>query len=247
MSEYKDKRKQAGYSPKTINLELGLLRHAFNLAMKEWGWTDKNPVMMVSMERVDNLRDRWLSDEEEEALLSVSSPWLQDAIVFSINTGLRQGEVIRLTWEHVDLERKAVYIGEQKNKGKDELPLNEKAMEVLRRRARVRLIKKNVVFYSKHGHALEARNLIRAFKSAMKKAGVEKLRWHDLRHTHATRMAHAGVDPYKIQKLMRHKSATMMQRYAHHNVESLRDGVEALDRRTKKRDKRVTNGGFEKS
>jgi site-specific recombinase XerD len=53
---------------------------------------------------------------------------------------------------------------------------------------------------------------------------------HDLRHPYATRLVQAGVDLYKVQKLMRHKSPIMTQRYAHLYSESLRDGVETLDR-----------------
>lgn len=53
--------------------------------------------------------------------------------------------------------------------------------------------------------------------------------FHDLRHTCATRMVQAGVDLYKVQRLLGHKSPIMTQRYVHHCPESLRDGVEALD------------------
>ncbi|HET6675963.1 MAG TPA: tyrosine-type recombinase/integrase, partial [Nitrospiraceae bacterium] len=56
------------------------------------------------------------------------------------------------------------------------------------------------------------------------------LHFHDLRHTFATRLVQAGVDLYKVQRLLGHKSPAMTQRYAHHYPESLRDGVEILDR-----------------
>ena len=62
------------------------------------------------------------------------------------------------------------------------------------------------------------------------KAELPKTRFHDLRHTFATRLVQIGVDLYKVQKLMRHKSPMMTRRYAHHYPESLRDGVETLDR-----------------
>ena len=59
---------------------------------------------------------------------------------------------------------------------------------------------------------------------------MQDLHFHDLRHTFATRLVHAGVDLYKVQRLLGHKSPNMTQRYAHHYPESLRDGVEILDR-----------------
>jgi hypothetical protein len=64
---------------------------------------------------------------------------------------------------------------------------------------------------------------------ALKKAAITDLHFHDLRHTCATRMVPAGVDLYKVQRLLGHKSPIMTQRYAHHYPESLRDGVEALE------------------
>jgi site-specific recombinase XerD len=68
-----------------------------------------------------------------------------------------------------------------------------------------------------------------AFVTALEKVEMEDLRWHDLRHTFASRLAQAGVDSYAIQRLMGHKSFTTTQRYAHHYVESLRRGIAALD------------------
>ncbi|MFH1758104.1 MAG: tyrosine-type recombinase/integrase [Pseudomonadota bacterium] len=68
------------------------------------------------------------------------------------------------------------------------------------------------------------------FYSAAKKAGLKHLRFHDLRHTFATRLVQAGVDIYTVQKLGRWKNISMVMRYAHHHPESLRSGVEVLDR-----------------
>jgi hypothetical protein len=71
---------------------------------------------------------------------------------------------------------------------------------------------------------------LRAFYSARKKAGLEDVRFHDLRHTFATRLVQAGVDLYVVKELLGHKSLKMTMRYAHHYPESLRHGVDVLDR-----------------
>jgi site-specific recombinase XerD len=63
----------------------------------------------------------------------------------------------------------------------------------------------------------------------MEKAGITDFRWHDLRHTFASRLAQIGVDPYTIQRLMGHCSFATTQRYAHHHVESLRRGIDLLE------------------
>lgn len=75
-------------------------------------------------------------------------------------------------------------------------------------------------------------NFLRAFYNIVDRAKIEDFRFHDLRHTFATRLAQAGVDLYKIAKLLGHKDIKMTQRYSHHYPESLRDGVEVLDKVT---------------
>ena len=87
-----------------------------------------------------------------------------------------------------------------------------------------------LVFSSGNATRIGSRNLQRAFYSALKKSGIETLRFHDLRHTFATRLVQAGVDLYTVQKLGRWKTISMVMRYAHHYPESLRSGVEVLDR-----------------
>ena len=86
------------------------------------------------------------------------------------------------------------------------------------------------MFTTSCGTRIDARNLTRAFYSALEKAEITNFRFHDLRHTFATRLAQAGVDLYKVQRLLGHKSPTMTQRYAHHSPESLREGVLILER-----------------
>jgi integrase len=86
-----------------------------------------------------------------------------------------------------------------------------------------------LVFPSEAQTRLNASNISRSLNLALEKAKMTDFHFHDLRHTCATRMVQAGVDLYKVQRLLGHKSPIMTQRYAHHYLESLRDGVEALD------------------
>ncbi len=80
MASYKAQRRIERAAPATINKELQLVRHAFNLAMREWEWCRENPMHRVSMEQVRNEVDRWLTAEEEDRLMAVSSPWLREII-----------------------------------------------------------------------------------------------------------------------------------------------------------------------
>jgi len=230
IAAHKSKRRADGAAAKTINNELTLLSHAYQLAVKEWEWVADNPVQRVSKEKVHNLIERWLTAEEEQRLLAASPVWLQEIILFAANTGLRQSEILNLQWCNVDLFRRTITLLEQKNGGRDTLPVNVKALDVLKARAKVRSLKTDYVFFNGAGNQMDARDLLRVFYPAMRKADVKRFRFHDLRHTFATRLVQAGVDIYTVQKLGRWKTISMVMRYAHHHPESLRAGVEILDR-----------------
>lgn len=234
ISSYKNSRREEGASPRTLNYELALMSHAFNLAIKEWEWVSDNPVKKISKEKVNNQVERWLTLEEEEKLLNASPDWLREIISFAVNTGLRQGEILNLQWPQIDFSRRTIIILEQKNQGKDTLPLNKTAQGILREKAKGRNGETDIVFCNGNGQRIDDGNLRRAFYSAVRKAKIRKLRFHDLRHTFATRLVQAGVDLYMVQKLGRWKNISMIMRYAHHYPESLRSGVEVLDQFSKK-------------
>jgi integrase len=139
------------------------------------------------------------------------------------------GEILALTWEGVDLFRRTLTIFKSKNGERRTLPLNQTVLGLLTRKYGVRSSTCNLVFHSQTQTALDPDNVRRAFRIAIGKATIVDLHFHDLRHTFATRLVQAGVDLYKVQRLLGHKSPIMTQRYAHHYPESLRDGVEILD------------------
>jgi integrase len=227
---YKNKRYDDGKAPATINRELANLKKAFNLALREWEWCHQNPVTRVSMEKENNKRDRWLSEEEESRLLSACASWLHDLVTFALHTGMRMGEILELTWRGVDFTRRTVTVMRSKNGERRTIPVNETVLRVLKEKAKVRSLASDLVFCSKAFTPMESGHLRRSFRLALSKAKIEEFHFHDLRHTFATRLVQAGIDLYKVQQLLGHKSPIMTQRYAHHYPESLRDGVEILDR-----------------
>ena len=169
ITEYKTRRRDEGAAAQTVNQELAMLRHAFNLAIREW--VRDNPAQKVSREKVKNLIERWLTLEEEEKLLAISPKWFQEILLLGIETGLRQSELLGLRWPQVNLSRGILDILEQKNKGTDTLPLSQKALEVLKARDKARYISSDLVFFTGRGTAISARNLLRAFYSAREKSG----------------------------------------------------------------------------
>jgi len=205
--EYKAKRRLDEAAPATINKELGLLKHAFNLAVKEWEWLNTNPIASVSLEPVYNARDRWLTWEEERVLLEICPDWLREIVVFALNTGLRLGEIVNLKWKNVDLSRGVMTLIRSKNHLRASIPLNNKVYELLM--MKLGLPRREYVFCSKAGTRLDERNFKRAFNIAREKAALQDMRFHDLRHTFATRLVQNGVDLYRVQRLLGHKSHVM--------------------------------------
>jgi integrase len=226
---YKNRRYTDGVKPATINRELATLKKAFNLARREWEWCTDNPVCRVSMERENNTRDRWLTVEEEQRLLAAATPWLRELVVFAIYTGMRMGEILALTWAGVDLFRRTVTVFRSKNGERRTIPVNSTVLDLLKGKYTVRPRMIDIVFHSESHTALDGSNIRRALTTALDIAKIQNLHFHDLRHTFATRMVQAGIDLYKVQRLLGHKSPIMTQRYAHHYPESLREGVDALE------------------
>ena len=227
IARFKTKCDAADMAPASINRELALLSVAFNMARRQWKWCRSNPVSDAGLCPGEVERDRWLTPEEEARLLPVCPEWLQELVRFDLNTGLRVSELVALTWPAVDLQRRILTVLKSKNKTKRGVPLNQTALAILK--ARLRSAKTDRVFYSVRHTPYLGNNIWRAFSRTATQAKVEDMRFHDLRHTFATRLVQNGVDLYRVQCLLGHKNASMTQRYAHHSPESLRGGVDALD------------------
>ncbi len=231
LAAYKAQRRVEGTAPATINKELQLVRHAFNVAIREWEWCRDNPMRNVSMERVQNQVDRWLTPAEEERLLAVTPEWLREIIIFGLNTGMRRGEILSLRWEDVDFLRGTLVVMKSKNRERRTIPLNHTVFELLAAKQAASGQTGGLVFLSARETPIDESHLARAFSQARARARLEAFRFHDLRHTFATRMVQRGIDLYKVQRLLGHKTSVMTQRYAHHSPESLREGVRVLEER----------------
>lgn len=182
----------------------------------------------VSMAKVRNEVDRWLTPHEEERLLVSSSVWLREIIMFAMHTGMRQGEILNLQWRDIDFARSTLVVMKSKNGMRRTLPINSVVYEQLAAKQAKTGVTEGRVFTTPLGNELKVRFLAREFCEARDGAGIPDFRFHDLRHTFATRLVQRGVDLYKVQRLLGHKTQHMTQRYAHHSPESLREGVNVL-------------------
>ena len=150
-------------------------------------------------------------------------------MVFALNTGMRQGEILNLQWQEVDFLRGTLIVMKSKNGTRRTIPLNAKVYELLAAKQAITGLSRGPVFKTPLGNLLQVRFLVREFCEARNRAGIPDFRFHDMRHTFATRLVQRGVDLYKVQRLLGHKTNLMTQRYAHHSPESLREGVKVLD------------------
>jgi integrase len=169
INEFKAKRRRDGLKPASINRELACMKKAFNLAIKEWEWVDKNPLVVVSMEEENNKRDRWLIYEEEERLLEVCSGWLKEIVIFALNTGMRLDEILSLNWKDIDLPRRTVMVVKSKNKERRTIPLNSTVLELVKAKSKIRSIQTNLVFYNKNFIKIDKCIASRGFHSVAKK------------------------------------------------------------------------------
>jgi len=211
--------------PATVNRELALLKHMLNLA-ERWGLRQgPNPVRMVKFLREDNLQFQTLSEEDEKALLTRCPAYLQDMVVFALNTGLRCGDIFNLQWKEVDLEKRRMNVFVQKTHRVLTIPLNDAAYGVLD--AWGAMQKGPYVFYNPMTGD-RFRDLKAGFKLACKQAGLEGVTWHTLRHTFASRLIAQGVDIVTVKELLGHSTIVVTMRYAHTNIEAKHRAVVAL-------------------
>lgn len=191
--EYKNQLFADGLAPASVNRHLSTLKKAFNLALREWEWCQRNPVLSVSMERENNGRDRWLTVEEEGRVLAACGPWLRDIVQFALGTGMRMGEILALSWRGVDLPRRTAMVFQSKNGERRTIPMNQTVLNLIKKRGTIRSLNTDLVFPSKTDTPLESGHLRRAFRLALKKARIEDFHFHDLRHTFAALWIQSGV------------------------------------------------------
>jgi integrase len=212
--------------PATVNRGLAVLSRVFSLA-REYGYINSNPVSRVRKLREDNLRIRYLTEEEQGRLLdalSGSREWLRPVVVFALNTGMRMGEIASLCWPQVDFERGVISVRRTKT-GKDRfVPINDEARDLL------------TELYSKRqgeqvfteASSRKINNISTAFARATEQAKIEDFHFHDLRHTAGTRMGEAGADLVTIAAVLGHSDLSMAARYTHPTDRGVRKAVESL-------------------
>jgi len=217
LAAYRDTRLQE-VGPKTVRDELVILGHVFKVAMQDWGIVlpHGNPIAAVRKPKIgNNRRDRRLQGDEEKRLLSACREYgepLPSIVTIALETGMRRGEIAGLLWQHVHLDRRVIHIPETKNGESRDVPLSSHAVSVLK------ALPRNI-----NGQVFNMRadSITQAFSRACKRAGIEDLRFHDLRHEATSRFFEMGLNPMQVAAITGHKTLQMLHRYTHLRAEDL--------------------------
>jgi len=209
----------------TVNHHLKLLKAVFNRAIRQGRLTD-NPVAAVRLYQEHNARSRCLGPEEEGRLLTALPNRLRPLVTLALHTGMRRGELRALCWADVDLAVGTIHVCRDKAGEGRWVTLNSVAREALEEAKRQQDSPSAYVFSSPRGRFLH--NLERDWRPALRAAEIRDFRFHDLRHTFASRLALAGVDLYTVQRAGGWKTYPMVQRYAHLSPDHIRAAVERL-------------------
>lgn len=194
LSEYEAWRRAAGASGPTVRRDFACLSSMLT-SCEEWNWLPEgaNPVPGFLKRRSKRglkeapPRTRYLSVEEEQALMANASPVVQRAIAVAIDTGLRLDEQFSLTWPQVDFRRGIITTtADTKNRRKRSVPLPERSAQILAQLPRHEptgraAVARLYVFHHEDGDRFN--NMEKGFKAAARRAGIKDVRWHDLRRT----------------------------------------------------------------
>jgi site-specific recombinase XerD len=206
---------ERNWKPATYNRYRALISMIYREGIKNSRVKD-NPARRVQKRKENNTVVRFLSAEEEAKLrgqIALKYPHRLPEFDIALHTGMRRGEQYGCEWSTVDLDRAIVTIPRAKHGDTRHVFLNETAIAAFRT---VRQFASDSAFV--FGHAYRRKDTKGArewFAKCVADAGIKKLRWHDLRHTFASRLVMRGVDIRTVQELMGHKTIQITLRYAH--------------------------------
>ncbi|MFN0278668.1 MAG: tyrosine-type recombinase/integrase [Pyrinomonadaceae bacterium] len=212
-------------SPATVNRHLSALSKIFSLA-EDAELVDSNPCKRVRKFKLDNQRIRVLSADEEVRLFSAlgKNDLVKQIVQFALHTGMRRGEVFDLKWFDLDFNRDLIQVRVSKSNKKRLVPMNETVRLLLGS-----LEKKSEYVFPSPKTNNRLNQIKTSFRKAVDKANLKDFRFHDLRHTAASRMAEAGASPFTLMKILGHSDIRMTARYTHATDAALKRAVTNLD------------------
>jgi len=237
--------------PNTVNRQLTVIKHMFKKAV-EWGLARTNPAAGVKQFSYNDQRTRYLTEEEIDRLINAcklqeSRPWLTPLVTLALNTGMRQGELLKLRWEQVNWDSNSFTLKQPKTLRVKTIPLNEAAKEALKWFNDHRY--GDYVIMHHWGKSFQRSTVNKSFKMSLSKAKITNCRWNDMRHTFASHLVMEEIDLPTVSELMGHSNITMTMRYAHLAPKHKEEAVAKLAERYQRSESenapksKVINGG----
>jgi len=228
-------------APASIKHVLVLVRQIINKAIT-WGlWAGENPVKKIKLPKLNNRRERFLTQKEAKTLLEEVkkiSPQVHDIALISLHTGMRAGEIFALKWQHIDIEHGLIHIADPKSGRSRKAFMTPTLKAVFQRRSAGE--PDNVIFKARKGEMITevSDTFIRAVDKLQLNEGVDDARhrvtFHTLRHTFASWLAMQGTHILTIKELLGHQSLTMTERYSHLVPDQKRNAVKGIEKMMRK-------------
>jgi len=207
----------------TVNKYVNIICHAWRVAKREWGINlpAQNPCDMVTLNRVNDTRDRILTKEEYQRLLEVckESPLsvLHDIVVFAYQVGARQGEILKLKKGHINFEKKTCTFYDTKNNEDRTIPLADETLAMLKKYR-----------FGKYIFNTIPRRLRKWFAKATFKAQIFDFRFHDLRACFCTNALLNGMTIAQVSFLSGHRDWSQLKRYTRIKPEDLLEKINTV-------------------
>lgn len=216
LSSYRDRRLKT-VSGTTVKKELSLISRIINVTIKEWGYhlPNGNPTSLIRFPPNNNARVRRLEQGELDQLLKSSNAAMTEIITILVETGMRRGELCKITKPDIDWKKRILTLLDTKNGTDRTIPLSYKAVESLKF-----LSNSSDTNFLINRHA---DYLSHQFLKACKSTNIIDLRLHDLRHEATSRLFEKGFNSMEVASITGHKTVAMLQRYTHLRPESLLD------------------------
>lgn len=237
--EYRTARQKARPELKdsTLNRDVAVIRRILFWALEQ-GLIAQNPLTRVGMVRERKTKKPILSLDHERRILAVAKPHLRDLVIGALDAGMRRGELFRQAGEDIDLSHDVLYVTKSKTAEgeKREVPLTQRLKDLLLQKSEQISFTAAPIF-TYQGNPIG--DLKRSWETAQRDAKLPiRYRFHDLRHTFATRLMLAGVTQDVRMALMGHEPRTVHWGYTHVELPAKREAIRKLEAWRKKQEKR---------
>ena len=222
----------------TINRHIEMLSKMFNLCIDN-GLIESNPCRSVGQLREENFKIRFLTIEEEKALFKAIETayedktgnllypyiYLKPIVICALQTGMRRAEIFNLKWSQIDFKEGFIEVLKTKSGKARKIPISPRLDVTLK--GILANSNSEYVFINPETNK-PYKDIKKAFSTVLKNANIKNFRFHDLRHTVATRMVESGTDLVVVQEILGHSSIQTTMRYAHPVPENKKRAIECL-------------------